>query len=625
MSESVANSAPWQKEERKIYLRDIFFLFLIVILSILVSEQWLLAEDARPVDRIFTYLLLFIPVGTLNLIAHYYYRNRRIRQTGNLRSSLRYRLSLAFMLIALIPSIPIFLISANNVETVTESLFNVEVADAMDSANATIRYYEREIAGRFYEDLVAAGPALAKRSVDPAGDIERIFAKQVLIPGRDFAGVFAEGEFRFASTDIFEQGQKLPVFIEATEEFGYRAPFAEATLRGSDYIFYRFPARVPAAVDGQLVAGPATDGFLILGRKLHPGLEDHMRNYQRVYESFRDEGFWKQEVPQTLRLGLALLYIFMVCAALVISLIIARQISLPIVSLAAATRAVTDGDLDTRLDVRASGELGILIESFNQMTQELRSLRERLLHSQRLAAWQEVARRLAHEIKNPLTPIQLSADRMIRRLDHPEKGHLHEVVRSGCRTIIQQVEVLKELVHEFANFARLPKARMQSGSLDAIVSEAVNGFQAVVPGIPIEMRLAGNLPEIPLDKTIIIGMTNNLVKNGVEAIAAQPPDQRRTPPRVVLSTALVRQGIRKFVRLRVEDTGPGIDEGLKDRVFEPYFTTKGRTGSGLGLSLVERAALEHDARLEVGRSPLGGAEFTILFRIREAPRPQKIL
>ncbi|MCR9144529.1 MAG: HAMP domain-containing protein [bacterium] len=620
MSKSAAPAAPWQQEERKIYLRDIFFLILIVILSILVSEQWLLAEDASPVDRIFTYLLLFIPVGTLNLIAHYYYRNRRIRQTGNLRSSLRYRLSLAFMLIALIPSIPIFLISANNVEVVTESLFNVEVADAMDSANATISYYEREIAGRFYEDLVNASPSLAKLSTDPRRDIERTFEKQVLIPGRDFAGVFANGEFRFASTDIFSD-QKLPIFLEQTEEFGYKAPFAAATLRGSDYIFYRFPAKLQEGGRGR----PATDAFVILGRKLHPGLEDHMRNYQRVYESFRDEGFWKQEVPGTLRLGLALLYIFMVCAALVISLIIARQISLPIVSLAAATRAVTDGDLDTRLELRASGELGILIESFNQMTQELRSLRERLLHSQRLAAWQEVARRLAHEIKNPLTPIQLSADRMIRRLDHPEKGHLHEVVRSGCRTIIQQVEVLKELVHEFANFARLPKARMQTGSLDAIVSEAVNGFQAVVPGIPIEMHLAGNLPEIPLDKTIIIGMTNNLVKNGVEAIASQPADQRRHPPRVVLSTALVRQGIRKFVRLRVEDTGPGIDEGLEDRVFEPYFTTKGRAGSGLGLSLVERAALEHDARLQVGHSPLGGAEFTILFRIQEAPRRQRIL
>jgi signal transduction histidine kinase len=128
--------------------------------------------------------------------------------------------------------------------------------------------------------------------------------------------------------------------------------------------------------------------------------------------------------------------------------------------------------------------------------------------------------------------------------------------------------------------------------------------------------LAGNLPDIPLDKTIIIGMINNLVKNAVESIAGQPLEKRQMPQRVVLSTALVRQGIRQFVRLRVEDTGPGIDETLRDRIFEPYFTTRGRAGSGLGLSIVERAAMEHDARLQVGVSPLGGAEFTVLFRLQ---------
>lgn len=599
--EGVRTSAPWQQEERKIYLRDIFFFGLIVVVSILVSEQFLLNEDATIVDRIFTYLLLFIPMGTFNLIAHYYYRNRRIRQTGNLRSSLRYRLSIAFMLIAIIPSIPIFLISANNVEQVVESLFNVDVAGAMESAQAAIRYYERQEADRFYKEITDAAPALRDgRTDNPGRDINRLREAGIITPGRDFVGVSHDRAFVFASGNVY-RGEKLPIFSEAGN---YNAPFAAARWKGIDYIFYRFDA---------IDVGREINGHLIVGRRLHPGLEDHVTNYQRVHDSFTEVGFWNQQVPGTLRLGLALLYVFMICSALMISLLIARQISLPIVSLAAATRQVADGDLDTSLDLKASGELGVLIESFNQMTLELRSLRERLLHSQRLAAWQEVARRLAHEIKNPLTPIQLSADRMIRRLERPEKGNLSEVVRNGCRTIIEQVKVLKELVSEFASFARLPRARLQDSNLDAIVSEAVNGFQAVVPGISIEMRLAGNLPEIPLDRTIIIGMTNNLVKNAVESIASQPSEQRRKPERVVLSTALIRQGIRRFVRLRVEDSGPGIEEELRDRIFEPYFTTKGRAGSGLGLSIVERSAMEHDARLHVGTSSLGGAEFSILF------------
>ena len=240
---------PWEQEERKIYLRDIFFLVLIVVLSILISEQVLLSEDASTVDRIFTYLLLFIPVGTLNLIAHYYYRNRRIRQTGNLRSSLRYRLSLAFMLIAIIPSIPIFLISANNVETVTESLFNVEVADAMDSANATIRYYEYEISGRLYDDLIAASPVFGRAAAasaeaevpgsattvpvpayDPLRAIQRVFDRQVLIPGRDFAGVYGSGEFQFASSKTQScRCLWIPSTATATGRPSPRRPCAAAT------------------------------------------------------------------------------------------------------------------------------------------------------------------------------------------------------------------------------------------------------------------------------------------------------------------------------------------------------------------------------------------------------------
>ncbi|MCB1320852.1 MAG: HAMP domain-containing protein, partial [Leptospiraceae bacterium] len=327
------------------------------------------------------------------------------------------------------------------------------------------------------------------------------------------------------------------------------------------------------------------------------------------------EEFGTQGIPATLRLGLAVIYLFMVFAALLLSLMLARQISLPIVSLAAATRAVTDGDLDSRLNLKTTGELGILIDSFNQMTNELRNLRNRLLHSQRLAAWREVARRLAHEIRNPLTPIQLSADRMLRRLDHPEKGDLQRVVRRGCTTIIEQVKVLQTHVDEFANFARLPRARPSVQQLDSVIPEAVNLFQGL-EGVRIEMRLAGNLPGIPLDKTIIIGMINNLIKNAVESILGTP---MKGEGLVRISTAMQIQGIRRFVLLRVEDNGPGIDELLRDRIFEPYFTTKtqGGQGRGLGLAMVERAALEHDARLHVGRSvDLGGAEFLILFRVQ---------
>lgn len=596
----------WLREERKIYLRDVFFLALIVFFSIFISEQFLLGADAALVDRIFTYLLLFIPLGTLNLIGHYYYRNRRIRITGNLRSSLRYRLSIAFMLIAIIPSLPIFLISANNVDTVLESLFSLNVARGVEGAEQLIEYYEETAAADLYADLARVEPGLGAGVLNPAALTDRLARAGALSGERDYVGVYRGGKMVQQSRNLVSTGA-LELFGEQGAFAGASADpaaFVRARLRDADYALFRF----------RLQSG---DGWMIVGRRLHPGLEKDRRDFELVYASFQDESFWQERAPGTLRLGLALLYIFMICAALMLSILIARQISMPIVALAAATRQVTDGDLEARIETHAVGELGVLIDSFNQMTAELRSLRARLLHSQRLAAWQEVARRLAHEIKNPLTPIQLSADRMLRRLDHPERGDVKNVVRSGCATIIEQVKVLKRLVEEFANFARLPKARLSPQSIDAIVTEAVHGFQGAIPGIQLDMHLSGNLPDIAIDKTILIGMINNLVKNAAEAIYSIPAESRRAPARILISTELVRQGARQFVTLKVEDTGPGVDEALLDRIFEPYFSTKSGYGTGLGLSLVERAALEHDARLMVTRSELGGAAFSVWFRRQE--------
>lgn len=482
---------PWQQEESRIYLRDIYFLILIVFLSAGLAELFLIERPAETVDRLFYYLIVFVPLGTLNLAAHYYYRNRRIRVTGSLRSSLRYRLSLAFMFIAVIPSVPIFMVSSNVAEHLVGAFFEIDVRDSMERVHK-----------------------------------------------------------------IFEE-TKLS--------------------------------------------------------QTNPQYKADIRKFERVRENLTNRTAWKERIPSRLRLGLGLIFIFMICASLVGAVWIARQISTPIVTIAAATREVTDGRLDTRIELQADGELGILIDSFNQMTAELQSLRTRLLHSQRVAAWQEVAKRLAHEIKNPLTPIQLSADRMIRRLEHPEKGELQNIVSSGARTIREQVQVLKSMVEEFADFARMPEPRPTLQSIDAIAGECGGLYQSV-PGVKMEMRLAGNLPDIALDKNMIVGMINNLIKNALEAIGGQNPENDE-PGRILVSTALHTQAGRKFVMLRVEDSGPGIDEGMKDRVFEPYYSTKGEHGSGLGLALVERTVLEHNARITVSRSSLGGAEFRILFPI----------
>ena len=474
--------------------------------------------------------------------------------------------------------------------------FKADIPGAMKSARQIIFYYEQNKINDFIQLIKNEKPDLYRNSNSSLLFVNEIKTDRFLLQNSDYRSIFSEEKFIYESPLLYGDN-KFPEFQLDKDGLGYLT----TSVNEGDFLIIVFPLK-------------NKNTYLLLGKKLHPGLEKDIKHFSSVFSVIQNQNQWKEQIPTMLRLILALIYIFMIAAALIVSILIARQISFPIVSLAAATRAVTDGVIETRLDIKAGGEIGILIESFNQMTEELKNLRAMQLHTQRVAAWQEVARRLAHEIKNPLTPIQLSADRMLRRLENPEKGDLDKIVRIGASTIREQVTILKGMVEEFANFARMPVAKPVLQSLNPIIQEAVNLFREI-SGITIETRLEEDLPSIFIDKMIIMGLVNNLIKNAVEAINSQENIVQKGTVRV--ATFSYQERDRTFVTLVVEDSGPGIDENMRDRIFEPYFSTKGEHGSGLGLAMVERAVLDHDARIYVGRSPLGGAEFRIVFRNTE--------
>jgi nitrogen fixation/metabolism regulation signal transduction histidine kinase len=353
---------------------------------------------------------------------------------------------------------------------------------------------------------------------------------------------------------------------------------------------------------------------ILLLKRIYKNYEIYESKFRNVYSllSKKEERF-SEVIPYNLRLSLAILYLAMIVVAIIVAILLARQISHPIVSLAAATRKVTEGNLDIRIDEKSEGEIAILIQSFNSMTEELQTLRSRLLYSLRVAAWQEVARRLAHEIKNPLTPIQLSAERMLRKLEQNNIEDLKKAVRSGSNTIIEQVNVLKHLLEEFSNFTRLPSAKLELQNIVPLVKESTDLFKNI-PDVIIEVRAQDNLPKLYLDKNLFIGMMNNLLKNAVEAVKEKYKDNTKKGIVLVSITTQKRMG-KMFVILKVEDNGPGIPDELKEKIFEPYFSTKEGYGSGLGLALVERAVMEHNARILVLDSSLGGAEFRIIFQV----------
>ena len=301
----------------------------------------------------------------------------------------------------------------------------------------------------------------------------------------------------------------------------------------------------------------------------------------------------------------------MFAVSILVSFFLARQLSRPIVELARATQRVSKGDTDFVLENSEEGEMGILIESFNQMTKDLKSKKEELLHIQRVAAWKEVAQRMAHEIKNPLTPIQLSAERIKRKLDSPNKEKLEEIIRTGTETIIGQVRVLEHLVKEFSEFARMPSPVLINQNINPIIEESLNLFKDR-ENINFTLRLSKNLPEVFVDKRLFLGVINNLIKNAIEAITIDRVENGKDISGIIkISTKHDKKFLRKSVILLIEDNGPGLPEKLKEKIFEPYFSTKEAHGTGIGLTIVQKTVYDHGGQIYVENSDLGGCKFKI--------------
>lgn len=243
-----------------------------------------------------------------------------------------------------------------------------------------------------------------------------------------------------------------------------------------------------------------------------------------------------------------------------------------------------------------------------------------LIQAERAAAWGEVARRMAHEIKNPLTPIQLSAERILRNYERTAGGktepRFDEVVREGTTTIVREVAALQRMVEEFSRFARLPEARPIEASLNDVVRDAVSLYAERLDGIRMDCRLSDDLPTLWLDTEQIKRVLVNLIDNAVEALGSDGKDRgngsssaRESKERsITLESSYLRA--TDLVRLIVADTGHGISRRDRDKLFLPKFSTRTR-GTGLGLAIVSHIIADHKGRVWVEDNQPCGARFII--------------
>ncbi|MBI3932349.1 MAG: HAMP domain-containing protein [Acidobacteria bacterium] len=299
-----------------------------------------------------------------------------------------------------------------------------------------------------------------------------------------------------------------------------------------------------------------------------------------------------EDLDRTIRLASAL---FLVAAgALAHSM--ARRISEPIREVTAATRRIAEGDLAIRVAATSRDELLALVDSFNRMAADLERQRADLERSNRLAAWAEMARQVAHEVKNPLTPIQLSAEHL-RRVYRDRDVDFAATLEACTETILKQVRTLRGIVTEFSAFARPPATRLEPQDLQELVSVVVRPYgTALPPGVRLVLE-APDVPQVNADRRLLERAVVNLVENALQAVGER-------------GTITVRlQAGDDRVEVVVEDDGPGVDAEARARVFEPFFSTK-TAGSGLGLALVKKIAEDHGGGVALDSGP-GGTRATL--------------
>lgn len=273
--------------------------------------------------------------------------------------------------------------------------------------------------------------------------------------------------------------------------------------------------------------------------------------------------------------------------------------------------AVAEGDLSVRSRAMGADELGQLSLAFNDMLEQLQRAQERVAYLQRIGAWQEMARRIAHEIKNPLTPILLAVQQL-RDKDPKVNERFSSLLITSTEIVEDEVEALRRMVSSFSQFAKVPEVRAEPVALARVLDEFERAYGHLTEEDDdvLEVRAPSTDPTILADRQLIKQVLVNLVENAV--LSAR--EAGRSPVRVEVSAEVSADA----VEIRVDDNGPGIAQDRRTRVFEPYETTREQgKGTGLGLAIVKKVALDHDGEVWVEESHLGGARFCL--RLPRAP------
>ena len=666
------------------------------------------------INIILILLLIFLVIR--NLVKLIFERKRKV-----LGAKLRTKLVVAFVSLSLVPTVVLFLVAAGFITNSVEHWFRVQVEQSLQGALEVTQTYYRDFANNTVSSAHQISKYLSRQGVPGEGK-ERKSTRESLEIKRQ--------EYHLSTLGIFLKGEKDMIRVEdpSLKAVWVQLPkdLLEAGFSGKEV------SRILSAGEGEMITGIAplfnsSEGKEVVGviaasHFLPRSLTGKMREISQAYVEYKQLKILKKPIKSSYMLALLMVTLLIIFSATWFGFHLAKDITVPIKELAEATHRIANGDLNFRIQMKATDEIGMLVQSFNQMTgdlhvsraeleqrkkymeivlknvaagvisidekgvmttintsaeemleikgeavlgknftevltrryvhqieevlNELKSSQKdsierqmtvsmrgkslsllihltalkdeegrsigvvavfedltQLIKAQRMAAWREVARRIAHEIKNPLTPIQLSAQRLRKR--YLEKLKEDGTVFDECtQTIVKQVDELKGMVNEFSNFARMPASQPTPNHLNEIIQETLALFQTAHKEVQFKFN-PRELPILNIDREQIKRVMINLIKNSLAAIEKEGEIRIETgfDPKL------------QMVRLEVSDNGSGIPEEDKGRLFEPYFSTK-KTGTGLGLTIVNAIISDHNGYIRVRDNQPRGTTFLIELPVR---------
>ena len=516
------------------------------------------------------------------LVIYETYKILNDRRKGKLGSETSLRYILFFSTTTLLPSILIAIFSLILFNVGLQNYFDTKIKTVVNNSSEVANNYLEEVRNSIESDILLVNLDVNNKAqlfYENPKSFATMLASQRLLRRLDEVHLL-DSSGNFIMSSVVDSNL---VFIPPPEEA------FERTLNGK-------PIRIVDSKTNRTSALVKLNNFIDTYLYIVKFMDPKLINYIKETDSAVSFYYSVQESKTGIKITFAIIYLLIVSLLLFLSIIIsinfATKLTIPIVNLIGASEKISTGDLNAKVPfIETDSEFKKLNENFNSMIDKLKRQQDKLLATERYAAWESVARKLAHEIKNPLTPIQLSIDRIkekyLNKIEDPNNN-----LSNYLNTITKQIKDIEHLVNEFSDFARMPKPILKKIDLNKVISRSLNLLKLSEENISFELGDKNKNLFIKGDEEQINRVFMNLIKNSIESINEKKREN-------AVFKGKINVDIKEdsdYIYVEIKDNGIGFDKVNKAKMLTPYYTTKTK-GTGLGLSIVTKIISDHNSTI----------------------------